>query len=542
MKSALLNPSYQHKGFRVSFLKSILRFAFTKIEGLFDRIFTPAWNPFYCLGALGYFYFWVVAGSGLYIYIFFDTGLTEAYDSVEYMTNDQWYLAGVMRSLHRYASDALVIMVLLHLAREFAFDRYRGGRWFSWVTGVPMIWLVFASGITGYWLVWDEMAQYLAIGSTEWLDWLPIFGEPVARNFMSATHLDDRFFTLMIFMHIGVPLILLFIMWFHLQRINYAKVNPERGLAIGTMLMLLVLSFVKPAISHGPANLGTVPAVLNLDWFYLWTFPLIEATSPAAIWGFAFFGTILLFIIPWLPPRRKKAVATVNLENCNGCTRCVTDCPFNAVSMQRRTDGGPFNQEAVVDPDMCVSCGICVGSCPTATPFRRRGELIPGIEMPELTVAQMRELTVQAASNLEGHNRIIAFGCNHAIDPDTLGQNNMGSVMMPCVAMLPPSFIDFVLSRDLADGVLITGCRDGECHYRLGARWMEERIAGERDPRLRKRVDRNRVRKVWAAQSDKQMLVKEISKFASDLEHLDGVDTANQDQDVAGPDVVKEPI
>jgi len=513
----------------VSFLKSILRFAFMKIEGLFDRIFTAAWNPFYCLGALGYFYFWVVAGSGLYIYIFFDTGLTEAYDSVEYMTHDQWYLAGVMRSLHRYASDALVVMMLLHLAREFAYDRYRGGRWFSWVTGVPMIWMVFASGVTGYWLVWDQMAQYLAISSAEWLDWLPIFGEPVARNFMSVSHLDDRFFTLMIFMHIGVPLILLFIMWFHLQRINYAKVNPERGLAIGTMLMLLVLSFVEPAVSHGPANLATVPGKLNLDWFYLWTFPLIEATSPAAIWGFAFFGTILLFIIPWLPPRRKKAVARVDLNNCNGCTRCVVDCPFSAVSMQRRTDGGPFNQEAVVDPDMCVSCGICVGSCPTATPFRRRGELIPGIEMPELTVAQMREMTELAASNLEGDDRIIAFGCNHAIDPDTLGQKNMGSVRMPCIAMLPPSFIDFVLSRDLADGVMITGCRDGECHYRLGARWMEERLAGERDPRLRKRVDRSRVRKVWAASSDKRMLASEISKFAVELANLEKIDTVTQD-------------
>lgn len=526
----------------MSLLKSIIRFFFMKLEGLFDRIFTPAWNPMYCLGALGYFYFWVVAGTGLYLFIFFDTGLTEAYDSIEYMTNDQWYLAGVMRSLHRYASDALVIMVLLHLLREFAFDRYRGGRWFSWVTGVPMIWMIFAAGITGYWLVWDTMAQYVAIATTEWLDWLPIFGEPVARNFMSVSHLDDRFFTLMIFIHIAVPLILLFIMWFHLQRVNYAKVNPERGLAIGTMAMLLVLSFVEPAVSHGPANLATVPGTLNLDWFYLWVYPLIEETSPAAIWGFAFFGTIFLIVIPWLPPRRKMAVAQVNLDNCNGCTRCVVDCPFSAVSMQRRTDGAPFTQEAVVDPDMCVSCGICVGSCPTATPFRRRGELVPGIEMPELTLARMREITEQAASDLHGNSRIIAFGCSHAIDPDTLKQDNLGSVVMPCTAMLPPSFIDFVLSRDLADGVLITGCRDGECHYRLGARWMDERLAGARDPRLRKRVDRDRICKVWAAPSDHKLLQHEVVAFADKLEKLGQGDVVKQVKVQSGSGDVKEPV
>jgi quinol-cytochrome oxidoreductase complex cytochrome b subunit/coenzyme F420-reducing hydrogenase delta subunit len=513
----------------VSYLKSILRFAFMKVEWLFDRIFTKAWNPFYYLGALGYFYFWVVAGSGLYLYIFFDTGLTEAYDSIEYITHEQWYLAGVMRSLHRYASDALVIMAMLHLTREFAFDRYRGGRWFSWVTGVPMIWMIFASGVTGYWLVWDQLAQYVAISSTEWLDWLPVFGEPVARNFMSESHLDDRFFTLMIFIHIAVPLILLFIMWFHLQRINYAKVNPERGLAIGTMLMLLVLSFAKPAVSHAPADLSIVPSQLNLDWFYLWAYPLIEATSQGTVWGFAFFGTVLLFAIPWLPPRKKKAVAVVDLENCNGCTRCVVDCPFNAVSMKKRSDGAAFNQEAVVDPDMCVSCGICVGSCPTATPFRRRGNIVPGIEMPDLTVVQMRELTEQASAGLKGSNRIIAFGCTHAINPSTLGKDNVGSVMLPCVAMLPPSFIDFVLSRDLADGVLITGCRDGECHYRLGARWMDERIAGDRDPRLRKRVDRNRVRKVWAAPTDKKILAGEITEFVDQLNELNASQAEKQE-------------
>jgi len=488
---------------------------------MFDRVFTPAWNPFYCLGALGYFYFWVVAGTGLYIYIFFDTGLTEAYASVEYMTHQQWYLAGVMRSLHRYASDALVIMTLLHLLREFAFDRYRGGRWFSWVTGIPMIWMIFAAGITGYWLVWDMLAQYIAIATTEWLDWLPIFGEPVARNFLSASHLDDRFFTLMIFIHIAVPLILLFVMWFHLQRVSYAKVNPERGLAIGTLLMLLTISFVKPAISHAPANLDLVPGKLDLDWFYLWVYPLINVTSAELVWALAFFGTILLLFVPWLPPRAKKSAAIVNLNNCNGCTRCAVDCPFSAISMQRRSDGAPFSQEAVVDPDMCVSCGICVGSCPTATPFRRRGPLVPGIELPDLTIARLRDLTEQAASKLCGDNRIIAFGCEFAADLEKKKCENVGVVKLPCIAMLPPSFIDFVLSRDLAAGVMLVGCRDGECHYRLGARWMAERITGVRDPRLRARVARKRVRSIQVAPAHTEDLLSEITKFTSDLAEMD---------------------
>ncbi|MEK7246382.1 MAG: cytochrome b N-terminal domain-containing protein, partial [Pseudomonadota bacterium] len=182
-----------------------LRYLFERVEALFDRIFGPRWNPFSCLGALGWFYFWVVCASGLYLFIFYDTGIHEAYRSVEYISREQWYLAGVMRSLHRYASDAMVVMVVVHMLREFAYDRYRGARWYSWLTGIPMLWLLFTAGITGYWMVWDRLAQYVAIATTEWLDALPLFGEPIARNFASPAGLSDRFFTLMIFMHIAVP-------------------------------------------------------------------------------------------------------------------------------------------------------------------------------------------------------------------------------------------------------------------------------------------------------------------------------------------------
>ncbi|MGI9385810.1 MAG: cytochrome b N-terminal domain-containing protein, partial [Methyloligellaceae bacterium] len=234
-------------------IQTILRRCFQTVEGALDKIFTPAWNPFYHFGALGFFYFWVVAVTGVYIYIFFDTSTSAAYATVEYLTHDQWYLGGVMRSLHRYASDGMVLMMAVHIVREFAFDRYRGARWFTWVTGVPILWLVIVSGITGYWLVWDELAQYVALRTTEWLDWLPIFGEPVARNFLSPKNLDDRFFTLMMFLHIAVPLFLLLCLWIHLNRVTRPRINPPRGLAIGTFAMLMVLSLIMPATSHAPA-------------------------------------------------------------------------------------------------------------------------------------------------------------------------------------------------------------------------------------------------------------------------------------------------
>ena len=173
-------------------LRSAARQGLERVESAFDAVFTPDCNPLYYLGALGWFFYWIVIATGIYLYIFFDTGVTQAYESVESLTHMQWYAGGIMRSLHRYASDALVLVMILHLLREYVLGRLRGARWFAWVVGVAILWLVFASGISGYWVVWDRLAQYVAIATSEWLDALGLFGEPIARKPPSTRRLSAR--------------------------------------------------------------------------------------------------------------------------------------------------------------------------------------------------------------------------------------------------------------------------------------------------------------------------------------------------------------
>ena len=471
----------------------------------------------YHLGALGFFYFWVVAVSGIYVYIFFDTGISEAYASVEYLTHDQWYLGGVMRSLHRYASDGMVAMMMLHMVREFSLDRHRGARWFTWFTGVPILWLVVISGITGYWLVWDTLAQYVATATTEWLDWLPIFGESIARNFLSPELLDDRFFTLMVFLHIAVPLILLLVLWIHLQRVAKPEIFPARGLALGTFGMLLGLSLAWPALSQGPADLARVPAQVGLDWFYLIAYPVVEIWGAGPAWALTFGGSILISVLPWLPPLRQRPIAKVDLANCNGCTRCQVDCPFSAITMVPRSDGRPFEREAEVDPDLCTACGICAGACPTSTPFRRATDMVPGIDLVDRPLHQLRDDVHAAAAKLSGGNRVLVFGCDHGLAKTLATMEGVAPVTLPCIGNLPPSFIDYILSRDLADGVFLSGCGGGDCHARFGLRWTEQRLAGVRDPHLRARVPRERIGQLWATGRSSKELRGIVAEFQSGL-------------------------
>ena len=279
---------------------------FLRVERVFNHAFGEENNPLYHLGAITYFLFWVVLGSGLYLYVFFKTGVEEAYGSVEHLTVGQWYLGGVMRSLHRYASDGMVLGMILHLGRHFLFDHYRSFRWFSWISGIVVLWLVYVSGINGYMLPWDRLAQFVAVGTAEWLDWLPIFNGTLSRNFIFEGTVNDRLFSLLSFLHIGFPLGVLALLWIHTQRVPGAKTNPPRAIMAWLFASLLVLSLAKPALSQGPANLATVPATLRLDWFYLPIFPLFYRWSVGAVWLLVGGATLLFVLLPWLPPKFRR--------------------------------------------------------------------------------------------------------------------------------------------------------------------------------------------------------------------------------------------
>lgn len=271
-----------------------------RLESALNGAFGAGLNPFYHLGAIAYLMFWIIVVSGFYVYVFYDTGVEDAFSSVERLTHEQWYLGGVMRSLHRYASDGMILASVLHMLRNFVFDRYRNFRWFSWFTGVALLWLVYIAGINGYWLVWDSLAQFLAVASAEWLDFLPIFSSPMARNFLELGSVNDRFFSLLSLIHIGVPLGIFGLIWIHTQRVTQAKTSPPKPLTAGLILSMIVLSLLHPALSQGHGDLNSVPFTVNLDWFYLWTFPLLYSWGAAELWALSGGFTLLALLLPFL--------------------------------------------------------------------------------------------------------------------------------------------------------------------------------------------------------------------------------------------------
>jgi coenzyme F420-reducing hydrogenase delta subunit/ferredoxin len=292
---------------------------------------------------------------------------------------------------------------------------------------------------------------------------------------------------------------------------------------LGTLASFLILAAIKPALSDAPANLAVVPAEIRLDWFILFLHPLTDITSPAAVWSLIFGATILLFVLPFLPHPAAAPIAVVDPANCNGCSRCHVDCPYEAITMAPHPDK-PNHRIAIVDADHCAACGICAGACPSSTPFRSQETLVTGIDMPQQPVDVLRRQLEARVARLSGRTKLVVFGCDKGADVTALNSADTATLSLICTGMLPPSFIEYAL-RSGVDGIVVTGCRDGGCDFRLGMEWTRERLARSREPRLRSLVPLDRLQLVPASRHDGMQLAAAVSAFRTRLENQTAANT-----------------
>jgi len=428
-----------------------------------------------------------------------ETSAEGAYRSISALSREPGSAGSALRGLHRYGADAFVLVTAVHLAREAALGRFAAWRRYSWTTGVLLLPLVYACAIGGFWIHWDRLGQFSALATAEWLDALRFLGSPLARNFLHGA-VSDRLFSLFVFVHLGLPLLLVFACWAHVQRIGAAQVFPARRLALGTLAVLLLLALVLPVRSQGAADLGTAPQQLAFDWLLLFVHPLAAATSAELTWALLALVLGGLLVLPLLPRRAGAPVAQVDPAHCNGCGRCVADCPYAAITLVPHPVRRSGLQLAQVRSALCASCGICTGSCPSSTPFRKAQPLATGIDLPHWPIDRVRE---DLRAGLRAGRERVVIGCDHGARVGALADPRVLALSLPCTGMLPPSFVEYAL-REGAREVVVAGCREGGCEFRLGPRWTEARLAGQREPALRRGVTGWRT--VWADAGEEALL------------------------------------
>lgn len=456
-------------------------------EQLVNRAFTSRYNPLLYLGQISIFLLILLAVSGVYMLPFYKINVEKAYDSVEGITESK--VGGVMRSIHRYAADALVLTLVLHGLRTFITRRFLQSRWVVWVSGVALLGVVFIEGITGYWMVWDMRAQLVATATTELLDVLPIFPKPLSMAIATEGNVTNLLFFAVVFVHIALPLFSLALVLLHFSRFAKTLLLPPKQLMALILGTLLALSALKPALSAAPADLTRALVNVPVDWFYLSYIPLVHSNA-ALVWLLLLSCSALLLAVPRLV-REARISAEVEKQACIGCELCYEDCPYNAITMLRE-DG----KVAEIAPERCAGCGTCVGSCN-----------FNAVKLEGLDLEALKRRVVELAKG----GKPLVIRCEHCLRREVdakLKRAGAEVLTLRCLGMVNPSLVSAALDAGAAR-VILAGCKLGDCRYRLGNRWLEARIAGERAPVLKDRR-RERLAVCWLMPGEEEALLKEV--------------------------------
>lgn len=219
---------------------------------------------------------------------------------------DRTLLGRTLRSLHRYAADALLLFTLGHGLREAVAGRYRAGAGGGWITGGIAAVLLLVIGATGYIMPWDRLALLVLSSATRALDPLPLFAEPPSRVLVPG-HLTPWLFFFALLGHVVLSFWLVMVLGAHIIRVVRPRLWPGRALGTALLAGLLFLATGFPVTSQGPADPGTLPDTLLIDRFYLFWLPWAERLGPgraaAAFVGLATAATLL----PALAGRRRRA-------------------------------------------------------------------------------------------------------------------------------------------------------------------------------------------------------------------------------------------
>ena len=152
---------------------------------------------------LGLYY--VPAGSG---------NPAPAYTSVNFIQHDA-YLGWLVRGVHFWGANLLIVLVFLHLARVYWSGSYRAPRELNWMVGVVMFLIVIGFSLTGELLPWNNASYFarareisIASGGSSAIKYF-LQGGPIVGP---ATLL--RFFMLHVYL---LPVLLTTLMYIHFR-------------------------------------------------------------------------------------------------------------------------------------------------------------------------------------------------------------------------------------------------------------------------------------------------------------------------------------
>ena len=196
-------------------------------------------------------------------------------------------------------------------------------------------------------------------------------------------------------------------------------------------------------------------------------------------------------------------------EKCTLCRLCENICEFNAIEIK----GKKLNLTQL----NCVGCGACAAMCPEDALY------VPGFRKDQVSV-QLKAILEKEKSDSP---LIVAFLCNWCsyLGADLAGTSkitypsNVRSIHVMCTAMLNPSLVfeAFFLG---ADGVLIAGCHEQDCHYDQGFIKAKNRYESMKEMLAEAGINEKRLKIVSISAGEGEKYAQTIANFKMRLEKM----------------------
>ncbi len=135
---------------------------FLHIQGVKTHLNSLRPNYTFGLGLVSLFLLLIAFASGIFLMVYYNPSITNAFNTVK---DINFVVSGgrFMRNLHKWAGEAMIIFVFLHMGRVFFTGSYAKGRPFTWVVGIGLLVLTCVLNLTGYMLPWDQLSYWAIV-------------------------------------------------------------------------------------------------------------------------------------------------------------------------------------------------------------------------------------------------------------------------------------------------------------------------------------------------------------------------------------------
>jgi quinol-cytochrome oxidoreductase complex cytochrome b subunit len=282
------------------------------------------------LGGVTVFLFVVLAVSGLLLTFFYVPTPDEAFASIQVIAF-QVPLGWLMRNLHYWAAQAMVLTTALHMLRVIFTGAYKAPRRANYLIGLALLAGILLLDFTGYVLRWDDGTRWALVVGTNLVKETPLIGGWLYQTLVGGSDIGAattiRFYAWHI-LGLAVPGAIL-IGWHifkvrrdggiahrpragdHPPRIDRGQLVRVESIAMLIMMAGLIgLSALFPAPLGPTADLPAPPDKAQAPWFFLWVQAMLRVMPPVWAGVLIPLGLLaVLIVIPYVIDRRIEGVA-----------------------------------------------------------------------------------------------------------------------------------------------------------------------------------------------------------------------------------------